>query len=1089
MRQKKILAILLSAAMVCTAVPAYAAEAVVMTPSADQAVSADQIDTVSEADISADEYAPEAAGGEDEAQDASAGSDEDFITRAGIKLTPFDPIPEKDLPVLGDSGVEAAGYTFPVSYDSPYQTSVKDQQGSGWCWIYATSAAVESSIMKKYGKTENIFEKQAIWWACHPAASTRLKGLDDYMAFTSHADVDRAAVEQDASSRYQNRYNGKFHNEAELNKSCYNLGGTTLDAGAAVWAGWKAGDVQQSVSGDDENLDAVARGIAADDNKTIAAPQVVVGQYQMKNCYKVPVTNSAALKQLIMDYGGASIGFAVSTAGYSNNGNGAYYQPDATAFNHLVEVVGWDDNYSHTNFANDPGEDGAWIIKNSWGTAASLQALGFRQDQSPVDEKGYNYISYKDYSFSTDQNIAVAYDVSVRGNDDYYDNQYSYDGYQCIPTTYNELTDSSVSYGNIYTASGNEVLKGASDWVRVGQTEYNVKVYKDVSGNCADGTLIYDGNETVALPGYHTFAFDSSKFNPGYDGRLKAGETFSIVFSEVGGGANIPHPYLIPDGEYLLPALTNTMYDMVNNELCYSGHKTLYTSNANRSYYSINGKWSSANVDIMISAFTDDASTQAGTGYSPKFKYPSLSVDAVSADRTDLKKYLEPKPSDTDVLTWHSSNTAVASVDLSGNMAAYVPGTAIITVQTASGNSASITVDVKNSATPLKPVMTAASVSVDYTGAIVYPALTISYNGNLLTEGTDYKVNCDSIHAGSASLTVSGLSAYKGLWNADNVSMNYTINPISMSKAAVTFTTPVQYTGKAIEPVTGVTIDGLELDSSQYKVTYNNNTKPGQATATVTGSDAKDITDSKTIAFYITDAEQTVIAVHQRIDLTDEFDAGKIIKKYSVDNKGRYASINSKGVLTGKKAGTVTVSANYSDGTSDIYKVKVVAPRLAKMYSIVKSGRTVSAANYITDSEELAVSRWTSSNPKVAVINRTTGEIAVQGKAGTSTITAYYGNGTYAARIRSTLRVAAPSFSAKKATVKAGRVRKIRITLRNANPDEAEWSSSNPAMASVSQTSTGCIVTVSSAANKNDTATITALVDNSVSCNCVITAK
>ena len=84
--------------------------------------------------------------------------------------------------------------------------------------------------------------------------------------------------------------------------------------------------------------------------------------------------------------------------------NENYYiskESDAEFTNHAITIIGWDDTVSKSKF-NNATRDGAWIIKNSWGTDWS--------------DDGFFYISYDDEHICT---LTANYEVSNSNNYEY----------------------------------------------------------------------------------------------------------------------------------------------------------------------------------------------------------------------------------------------------------------------------------------------------------------------------------------------------------------------------------------------------------------------------------------------------------------------------------------------------------------------------------------------------------------------------------------------------------------------------------------------------------------------------------------------
>ena len=56
---------------------------------------------------------------------------------------------------------------------------------------------------------------------------------------------------------------------------------------------------------------------------------------------------------------------------------------------HAVVLIGWDDNYSASNFKKNPGKNGAWIFKNSYGDYSTVEYLSYYDKTSYTETYGF----------------------------------------------------------------------------------------------------------------------------------------------------------------------------------------------------------------------------------------------------------------------------------------------------------------------------------------------------------------------------------------------------------------------------------------------------------------------------------------------------------------------------------------------------------------------------------------------------------------------------------------------------------------------------------------------------------------------------
>jgi C1A family cysteine protease len=199
-------------------------------------------------------------------------------------------------------------------------------------------------------------------------------------------------------------------------------------------------------------------------NATISQDKMNETSYKINNVHIFDVaTDSVEMKKAIMEYGAITLSYNQSTA-YLNSSTYSQYCPSEVDANHMVTVVGFNDNYARENFSflSRPSKDGAWLVKNSYST--------------DIGDEGYFWVSYEDKSIYTDD--ACFFDFTTT---DTYDNNYQYDG-TCSFASY--YFKNKIYAANIFTATENERLTAISFFQGDSSASYKYQIYKNVKTPC-----------------------------------------------------------------------------------------------------------------------------------------------------------------------------------------------------------------------------------------------------------------------------------------------------------------------------------------------------------------------------------------------------------------------------------------------------------------------------------------------------------------------------------------------------------------------------------------------------------------------------
>lgn len=309
---------------------------------------------------------------------------------------------------------------------------------------------------------------------------------------------------------------------------------------------------------------------------------------------------------------GHAVALAALVDGMMNYDNWATYNRSGTA-NHVITVVGYDDNYPKENFAQKtsdgaideesiPPTDGAFIIKNS-------------QGEWGLDSSGYFYLSYHDHSISSP--ISFRFDSS----DSVTYQSLNYDQYDMLMIGWSGYSDydSETKMANVFDAEEDESLYQIEYKTKMPDTSVHYEIYKNIEDGSPDsGTLLEKGDNTHEWGGYHKIDLNRKH-------KLKKGEKYSVVLTMT---------YTDDDGNTrytdVAPYATNLMHEVVANGVINKGESYLFTL----------GKWCDLydlKDTIAESLYKQNASENLPDAFKAK------SVADIAVDNYPIKAILIPK--------------------------------------------------------------------------------------------------------------------------------------------------------------------------------------------------------------------------------------------------------------------------------------------------------------------------------------------------------------------------------------------------------------------------------------------------------------